>query len=133
MAGHGRERDLKRDTPECAPKPIDLSRADGCDFIGQQDGSLCLLPFPDDYYTVRDPSHARPAAGSTLKTAAMPANASGTHIDAAPYNPSDGFSPGAGDRASRSPASTRQAALRRTGAVPINHIGRYREPERRSS
>ena len=25
-----------------------------CDFIGAQEGSLCLLPFPDDYYTVKD-------------------------------------------------------------------------------
>ena len=32
--------------------PVDLSRADSCDFIGEQEGSLCLLPFPDDYYTV---------------------------------------------------------------------------------
>ena len=29
-----------------------------------------------------------------LKTAAMPANVNGVHIDAAPYNASDGFSPG---------------------------------------
>ena len=56
VAGTGRARDLQRDTPGCAPQPIDLSRAGDCDFIGQQDGSLCMLPFPDDYYTVADPS-----------------------------------------------------------------------------
>ncbi|MDQ3582548.1 MAG: hypothetical protein M3495_13500 [Pseudomonadota bacterium] len=49
---------LVRDTRRCKPKPVDLSRADRCDFIGQEDGSLCLLPFPDDYYTVADPSTA---------------------------------------------------------------------------
>ena len=53
---------LVRDTEECAPKPIDLSRAADCDFIGAQDTSLCLLPFPDDYYTVKDSStRDRPA------------------------------------------------------------------------
>ena len=45
---------LVRDTAACRPKPIDLSRAAECDFIGQQEGSLCMLPFPDDYYTVKD-------------------------------------------------------------------------------
>ena len=56
-------RDLTRDTPGCAPKPIDLSRAGECDFVGQQDGSLCLLPFPDDYYTVADPATPHRPAG----------------------------------------------------------------------
>ena len=31
---------LVRDTRRCKPKPVDLSRADHCDFIGEQDGSL---------------------------------------------------------------------------------------------
>src|SRR4051812_4562480 len=42
---------LVRDSAACSPKPIDLARAADCDFIGQQQGSLCLLPFPDDYNT----------------------------------------------------------------------------------
>ena len=50
--------DLKRNTKDCKPKSIDLSQAASCDFIGAQDGSLCLLPFPDDYYTVKDSSTA---------------------------------------------------------------------------
>ena len=77
------------------PSPdIDLSAADRCDFIGQQQGSRCLLPFPDDYYTVADP---RTATGRrlNLQTASMPANAGAASTSPpAPYNASDGFSPG---------------------------------------
>ena len=58
VGGRAKRRELVRDTPTCAPKPIDLSRAGECDFIGQQDGSLCMLPFPDDFYTAADPSSA---------------------------------------------------------------------------
>ena len=39
-------------TGRCAPDPVDTSRAAACNFIGQQQNSLCLLPFPDNYYTV---------------------------------------------------------------------------------
>ncbi len=84
---------LVRDTRRCKPKPVDLRRADRCDFIGQEDGSLCLLPFPDDYYTVADPS-TRTGRRIDLKTAAMPRNVAGKPIDASPYNQNDGFSPG---------------------------------------
>ena len=56
----------------------------------------------------------------------MPANVAGEHIDAAPYNRNDGFSPGPGDRA-RCPASTTRGSRRdRRGAD--HHLGRYREP-----
>ena len=34
---------------------IDTSDADRCDFIAKPNNGLCLLPFPDDYYTVSDP------------------------------------------------------------------------------
>ena len=47
---------LVRQTPSCKPKPVNLSRASECDFIGQQGGSLCMLPFPDDFYTAKDSS-----------------------------------------------------------------------------
>src|SRR5919109_5297306 len=59
-----------------APPHVDLSHADRCDFIGQQAGSRCLLPFPDDYYTVRDPTTVT-GLRVNLKTAATPQNKSG--------------------------------------------------------
>ena len=115
---------LLRDTAACKPKPIDLSRAGQCDFIGQQSGSMCLLPFPDDYYTVADSSTAT-GRRVNLQTPAMPANVSDVHVDAAPYDLNDGFSPGQAI-VLRVPGLDTPAALAGTGAVPINHLGRYR-------
>src|SRR6266540_46654 len=112
-------------SPPATPN-VDLSAADRCDFIGQQGGSRCLLPFPDDYYTVRDRTTAT-GRHVNLKTAAMPANIHGVHINAAPYNASDGFSPGE-TIVVKVPGFDSEAALQRTGAVPINHIGRFRDP-----
>ena len=110
------------------PSPsVDLSAADRCDFIGPQQGSRCLLPFPDDYYTVADRSTPT-GRRVNLRTASMPANRLGVHIDASPYNASDGFSPGQ-TIVLKVPGLDTKAALDRTGAVPINHIGRYRDAD----
>src|SRR5215218_3008088 len=65
--------------------PVDLSNANHCDFIGQQQGSLCLLPFPDDYYTVPDAGTAT-GLRINLKTEATPANVAGQRVDTAPYS-----------------------------------------------
>lgn len=106
--------------------PIDTSDADRCDFIAKPNNGLCLLPFPNDYYTVRD-SSTLTGLRVNLKTAAMPANADGKHIDAVPYNRNDGFSPGQ-PIVLKVPGLNSKAAMSRTGAVPINDIGRYRDP-----
>jgi hypothetical protein len=103
---------------------IDLSEADRCDFIASPDNRLCLLPFPNDYYTVRDAS-TRTGRRVNLNTEAMPANASGTHIDAAPYNLNDGFSPGQ-PIVLQVPGLDGSEDLRASGAVPINDIGSFR-------
>ena len=119
--------DLVRDSAACSPKPIDLSRAADCDFIGQQQGSLCLLPFPDDYYTVPDPSTAT-GRRVDFHAAGMPKNAGGTPIDPSAYLRNDGFSPGAGI-VLKVPGLDSAAALQQTAASPINHIGRYADPD----
>ena len=119
--------DLVRNSAGCAPKPIDLSRAADCDFIGQQQGSLCLLPFPDDYYTTPDPSTAT-GRRIDFHAAAMPANAGGTPIDPAPYLRNDGFSPGQGI-VLKVPGLDTATAQQQTGAAPLNHLGRYSEPD----
>ncbi len=124
-AGRGRgTASLVRDSAACKPKQIDLSRASECDFIGQQSGSMCLLPFPDDFYSVADSSTAT-GRRINLQTGAMPANVSDVHIDAAPYDRNDGFSPGQ-PIVLRVPGLDTPTALANTGAVPINHLGRYR-------
>ena len=106
--------------------PVDLSNADHCDFIGQQQGSLCLLPFPDDYYTVPDAGTATKLR-INLNTEATPPNVAGQRIDTAPYNLNDGFSPGQ-TIVVKVPGLNSIAAMQRTGAVPINHIGEYARP-----
>jgi hypothetical protein len=106
-----------------APK-VDLSKAKACDFIGQQKGSLCLLPFPDDFYTVHDKSTAT-KRHVNFKRAAMPQNSSGTPIDPRPYLLNDGFSPGQTILV-RVPGLDNAQALKKTGAVPINHLKRYK-------
>jgi len=118
---------LVRDSAACSPKPIDLSRASDCDFIGQQQGSLCLLPFPDDYYTVPDSSTST-GRRIDLHTGGMPKNATSVPISATSYNLNDGFSPGVG-MVVRVPGLDTPAALQQAGAVPINHLGRFSEPD----
>jgi hypothetical protein len=118
---------LVRDSAACSPKPIDLTRAADCDFIGQQQGSLCLLPFPDDYNTAADPSTAT-GRRIDLHAGAMPKNVVSTPVDPSPYSRNDGFSPGVG-MVVRVPGLDNPAALQQTNAVPINHIGRFSEPD----
>ena len=118
---------LTRNSNECAPKPIDLSRADECDFIGQQDGSPCLFPFPSDFHTIADPSSAT-GRRVAFKAASMPRNAGGTPIAPGDYDKLDGFSPGSAILL-KVPGLDSVAAMQQTGAAPINHIGRYAEPE----
>jgi hypothetical protein len=84
--------DLVRDTADCKPGAVDTSRSE-CDFIGAQDGSECMVPFPDDYYTRAD-SNSATGRRIDFKTAAMPTNLNGVHMDAAAYNLNDGFSQG---------------------------------------
>ncbi|MGC1165279.1 MAG: hypothetical protein WA862_04155 [Solirubrobacterales bacterium] len=111
--------------PQQLLPPIDMSQAGSCDFIAQPGNPLCLLPFPDDYYTVADPSSPT-GRRVAFTTAGMPANVFGSHIDPAPYNASDGFSPGA-TILLKVPGIDTAADVRATGAAPINHIGRYRK------
>lgn len=104
--------------------PIDMSRADDCDFIAQPQNTLCMLPFPDDYYTVEDP---RSPTGKRIDFTAggMPQNVAGVPIDPTPYNLSDGFSQGS-TILLKVPGIDTVADVRATGAVPINHIGQYK-------
>jgi hypothetical protein len=104
--------------------PIDMSNAANCDFIAEPGNALCLLPFPDDYYT-RPDSSSPTGRRVALNTEGMPANAFGVHIDSTPYNAADGFSQGA-TILLKVPGIDTAADVRATGAVPINHIRQYR-------
>jgi hypothetical protein len=66
------------------------ANADRCDPI---DPSLCLLPFPNDWFTTADPTTAT-GRRVDLATASTPANIHGVHVDMTRWNGNDGFSPG---------------------------------------
>lgn len=86
----------------------------GCDPI---DSALCLLPFPNDWFTVADGStatHRRVAFSRTM----MPRSRIGLPLDPGEYDRNDGFSPG-------TPIIVQIPGLdlARTGAAPITDIG----------
>src|SRR3954447_3425136 len=68
----------------------DAATQDHCDPI---DPHACLLPFPNDYFTVAD---ATTATGRRLNLSplAMPRNLAQKPIDPSEWNRNDGFSPG---------------------------------------
>ncbi|MGH2985525.1 MAG: hypothetical protein ACRDLO_02415 [Solirubrobacterales bacterium] len=123
---------LKRNSKKCRPKPIDLSRAGSCDFIGVDESataasSLCMLPFPDNFHTVADEGSGT-GRRIAFEDAAMPQNSSGQPISAGAYNLNDGFSPGQ-TIVVRVPGLDTPAALAATDPVPLNQLGRYEEPK----
>ncbi|NDU77683.1 hypothetical protein GWI34_34490 [Actinomadura sp. DSM 109109] len=98
--------------PAAAPPAAAAGAGDGCDPI---DPAACLLPFPNDWYTVADagtPTGRRVHLRTTLK------NALGVPVAPGEWNRADGFSPGS-MLLSRVPGLD----LARTGAAPVTDIG----------
>jgi hypothetical protein len=86
------------------------------------DPSACLYPWPNDHFTRADatsPTGKRLA----LRDDWMPRNRFGKPISSAPYNWSDGFSPG-NKIVTKVPGLDTPEAFVRTGAVPITDIAR---------
>lgn len=70
--------------------------ASGCEPFGLDAAGTsraCLLPYPSNFFTTPDAA-AETGRRLAYERRALPANASGTHIDPAPYDLLDGFSPG---------------------------------------
>jgi hypothetical protein len=63
---------------------------DPCDPL---DPTRCLFPFPNDYFTVADPTSPT-GRRVALDPEALPANAAGTKVDPSKWNVLDGFSVG---------------------------------------
>ncbi len=103
--------------------PIATPDAERCDWL---DTSVCLYPFPNDFYTAPD---ASTATGKRIAFDAdsMPRNQAGRPIEASDYNRLDGFSPGS-MIVVRVPGLETRRAFRRTGAVPQGNIGRFDDP-----
>ena len=86
------------------------------------DPSACLYPWPNDHFTRADPTSPT-GKRLALQDDWMPKNRFGKPVSAAPYNWSDGFSPG-NMMVTKVPGFDTPEAFRRTGAVPITDIER---------
>ncbi|MBK5232455.1 MAG: hypothetical protein JJE13_05695 [Thermoleophilia bacterium] len=122
-----RVRSLVRQSTACAPKPLDLSRAERCDFIAEPTPTLCMTPFPNNFYT-RGDATTETGRRINFRTDAMPVNDDGKPINAAPYNQSDGFSQGQ-TISLRVPGLDNLFALAQTNPVSLADPERYLEPD----
>ncbi len=102
---------------------VPVGAAFACDPL---DPAACLYPWPNDHFTRADatsPTGKRLA----LRDDWMPRNRLGKPVSSAPYNWSDGFSPG-NMIVTKVPGLDTPEAFRRTGAVPITDIERSFDP-----
>ncbi len=81
----------------------------------------CLLPFPNNLFTRRDHTSAT-GLRINLPSSAMPVNKAGQRISTAPYDRTDGFSPGS-IVVVHVPGLDTPAALAKTGAAPLTNMG----------
>ena len=116
--------------PDCRLVPVDLSRASSCDWIAQPNDRLCLLPFPNDYYTVRDASSST-GRRISFKPESMPKNATNKPIDPGRYSGSDGFSQGQGI-VLKIPGIDTPADIEANGFVGLDRLSRYAEPNQKA-
>jgi hypothetical protein len=122
-------RRCRRDAPPASPpaqEPVayETQNANRCDHI---DEAVCLFPFPNDHYTVADPT-TDTGRRLDLSLLSMPANREGKPITPGPYNRNDGFSPGS-LIVTKVPGLETQAAFDATGAVPITDMAKAFEPD----
>ncbi len=104
---------------------IPTPNADRCDFL---DTSVCMYPFPNDYYTV----NAATPTGKRINfhPESMPKNINGAGIDPAPYNRNDGYSPGE-PLMIKVAGLDNQAAFNANALVPVTDPAKYAEAAQR--
>ena len=107
-----------------APVNDALQSAQGCDPI---DPAVCLLPFPNDYFTTPDPSTPT-GRRLNLSVLAMPRNVAGIPIDPTDFNRNDGFSPGS-LIVTKVPGLDTPAALAATNPVGLTDLARYADAD----
>jgi hypothetical protein len=90
------------------------------------DPSLCMQPFPNDYFTVADPS-TDTGRRLDFQADAMPQNKAGVSIDPTDFNRADGFSPGSAITV-KIPEVETQQAFDNTG-VPLTDPGAYADED----
>ena len=91
----------------------------GCDFIG---AAVCQFPWPNDYFTKRDP-RTDTGLRLALRKSAMPRNKDGKPIDPTDMNRADGFSPGSAMLV-KVPGLDTPAAVRRSKLPPLTNLRR---------
>jgi len=99
---------------------IDRATADRCDFL---DPAHCLLPFPNDHFTVADPGMDT-GRRVDFDRASMPVNIQAVRVDPTEWNRNDGASPGA-----KILTVVPGVDLAQTGAAPITDIERSLDPQ----
>jgi hypothetical protein len=104
--------------------PIDTANASRCDFL---DPAVCLQPFPNDYFTVADPT-TDTGRRLHLNLLSMPPNKLGKPIDPTEQNLNDGFSPG-NSIIVKVPGLDSPQAFQNTGAVPVTDMARYADDD----
>ena len=90
------------------------------------DPTVCLQPFPNNYFTALDRSTPT-GRRINFNILAMPRNAVGKPIDPTEWNLADGFSPGSLITV-HIPGLDNQQALDSTGGVPLNNLPAYQNP-----
>lgn len=129
------KRSLKKDSTRCGPEvvpvpsTIDLSTADRCDFITEstEPRTLCLFPYPNDYFTKEDPS-TDTGLRLDMHPESTPETARGRHIDPTTYNTSDGWSPGA-PVVTQIPGMDTIQAFQASDIVSITQKSKYAAPD----
>src|SRR5436309_1932287 len=86
------------------------------------DPAVCLQPWPNDYFTVADPS-TDTGRRLNLQLEDMPRNVAGNPIRPDEWNRNDGFSPGQ-KIVTKVPGLDNPQAFHRTRAVPITDMAR---------
>jgi hypothetical protein len=91
------------------------------------DPSLCMQPFPNDYFTVADPS-TDTGRRLNFQADAMPKNKNSVPIDTTDFNRADGFSPGSAITV-KIPQVETQAAFDNTGFVSLTDLEAYADAD----
>jgi len=109
--------------PDAVPRTNAVTDATGLAGCDNRDRTECLLPFPNDRFTV--PDKGMPTGRRVnLPLLAMPRNIAGKPIDPSELNRNDGFSPG-----SMILTVVPGLDLARTGAAPITDMARSLDPD----
>jgi len=114
-----RTKSLRRDSNRCV-SPVTVPLGDNperCDFL---DSTVCLQPFPNDYYT-RPDSSTETGRRLNIHPESTPANKDGVHISVTDMNRGDGFSPGNAIML-KVPGLDTPSAFSNSGLVPINDL-----------